>query len=259
MKRPNTLPTTYLPASFVRHRRKQITKSTRKDILDQFNASGRICALCDKVVEAHEKLHLDHILAVSAGGTDDISNLQYVHAKCNLRRNNMTVNDARTRIRIEDLQSVTRSMSHNSNITIRFGINTSIGEVISWHDQKEKWHAQICIYDQLVHLGYYKYEEHALEACQYVLNDWRENISIFEGVKWINRRKKWQAQVWIDGRLEHLGYYENEETAHEVYQKARAEKRNLNQIQTAPNTLTKRSDAIPNVVVRHFGVHRIAL
>ena len=208
----------------VRQGRKQITKSTRKDLLNQFNANGRICALCDKVVEAHEKLHLDHILPVSEGGTDDISNLQYVHANCNLRRSNMTVNDGKKYIRLGDLRAVTRSMSQSSNMAIRNGENPSVRAVVAWNDQKEKWQAQIAINDRLEHLGYYKYKKNALNAYQDALNESRKDISLFEGVRWIIRRKKmqYQAQVWIDGRLEHLGYYEDEETAHEVYQKARA-------------------------------------
>ena len=231
MKRPITLPTTYLPGSYARGRRprrKQITRPTRKDLLDQFNASGRICPLCGKVVEAHEKLHLDHIIPVTQGGSDEISNLQYVHARCNLKRANMTVDDAKIYIRLEDLRSVTSSMSQSSNMAIRNGENTSVRTVVAWNDQKEKWHAQIAINGRLEHLGYYKYEEHALEACQDVLNDRRPNISIFEGVKWIDRRKKWQSQVWIDGRLEHLvsslWYTRQRKKGEEAFRKARGDR-----------------------------------
>jgi 5-methylcytosine-specific restriction enzyme A len=222
MKRPITLPTTYMPAIYTAKRqpRKHITKSTRKDILDQFNASGRICALCGKAVEAHEKLHLDHIIPVAEGGMGDASNLQYVHERCNMMKSSIPVDNAKKKLRLRALRSTTRSMSHSSNMAIRYGENTSICEVVAWHDQKEKWQAQICINDRLEHLGYYKDGENAFKAFQDVLNNMRENISIFEGVKWIDRRKKWQAQIWIDGRLEHLGYFKDEEDAHKIYHQA---------------------------------------
>jgi 5-methylcytosine-specific restriction endonuclease McrA len=48
------------------------------------NALGSPCPLCRTPLLPHQRLHLDHIIARSLGGTDDPRNLQVVHRRCNL-------------------------------------------------------------------------------------------------------------------------------------------------------------------------------
>jgi hypothetical protein len=36
-------------------------------------------------------------------------------------------------------------------------------------------------------------------------------------VSWVKSRKKWQAQMWIDGRNQHLGYHDTWEQARAAY------------------------------------------
>ena len=45
-----------------------------------------VCGLCKEPVETHAGIHIDHIIPVALGGTDDLENLQVAHAHCNLRK-----------------------------------------------------------------------------------------------------------------------------------------------------------------------------
>lgn len=46
------------------------------------------CQICGATVDDGAKLHVDHILPVSKGGTNDIKNLQILCEKCNLGKHN---------------------------------------------------------------------------------------------------------------------------------------------------------------------------
>ncbi|HEX6664283.1 MAG TPA: HNH endonuclease signature motif containing protein [Gaiellaceae bacterium] len=50
------------------------------------NALGSPCPLCSRPLLPHERLHLDHVVALSWGGSDHPANLQVVHQRCNLRK-----------------------------------------------------------------------------------------------------------------------------------------------------------------------------
>ena len=43
--------------------------------------------------------------------------------------------------------------------------------------------------------------------------------SIYKGVCWHKLHKKWRVEIRIDGKVKHLGYFNNEEEASEAYQK----------------------------------------
>ena len=43
--------------------------------------------------------------------------------------------------------------------------------------------------------------------------------SKYIGVSWHNRGNKWEARIRINGKSKHLGYFDNEEEAAEVYKK----------------------------------------
>lgn len=47
-----------------------------------------LCAICGKPIEAFSDCHADHIIPFSKGGQTVASNLQLVHAHCNLKKNN---------------------------------------------------------------------------------------------------------------------------------------------------------------------------
>lgn len=52
-------------------------------------------------------------------------------------------------------------------------------------------------------------------------NQQNNNSSGYKGVSWHNRIKKWQAYISINGKREHLGYFEiKEEAAHKYNERA---------------------------------------
>jgi hypothetical protein len=48
----------------------------------------------------------------------------------------------------------------------------------------------------------------------------REAGSKYRGVSWSKSNKKWQAQIYFDGKKHHLGYFEDEEEAARAYDRA---------------------------------------
>lgn len=46
----------------------------------------------------------------------------------------------------------------------------------------------------------------------------KKGTSKYTGVCWRKARQKWRARIAINGKLKHLGYFENELDAHEAYQ-----------------------------------------
>lgn len=49
-------------------------------------AYGRQCPLCGRQMTKSTPLHLDHKKSRALGGTGEMTNLQMVHARCNLRK-----------------------------------------------------------------------------------------------------------------------------------------------------------------------------
>ena len=47
-----------------------------------------VCGICKQRIEPWERMHIDHIVPRSKGGSDKRSNLQAAHAVCNLRKGN---------------------------------------------------------------------------------------------------------------------------------------------------------------------------
>lgn len=45
-----------------------------------------------------------------------------------------------------------------------------------------------------------------------------KSTSVYVGVHWYKKSKKWQAQIRIKGKLKHLGLFVNEIDAHNAYQ-----------------------------------------
>ena len=61
-----------------------------------------------------------------------------------------------------------------------------------------------------------------LRASTYKQNSWnskrrRRGSSGFKGVTWKEERGKWVAQIFVDGRNRHLGYFDDPEAAHDAY------------------------------------------
>lgn len=64
--------------------RTPIPKWMRDQVLDR---DGLTCGLCGGDVEAGD-VHMDHILPVTRGGKNRVTNLQVTHSRCNIRKGN---------------------------------------------------------------------------------------------------------------------------------------------------------------------------
>lgn len=51
----------------------------------------------------------------------------------------------------------------------------------------------------------------------------RDNTSGLKGVSWHPRQRKWIARLGVDGRIRHLGCFEDKAEAHEAYIRAASE------------------------------------
>lgn len=69
-----------------KNRRRAIPLLNRKTALEEFARTGRRCALGGWIVRPEDDVHFDHILPVSRGGSDDITNLRVAHARCNMMK-----------------------------------------------------------------------------------------------------------------------------------------------------------------------------
>ncbi len=65
-----------------RPRRQTFPKTTRIRLL---NAQDYRCAICTGPMGLYDS-HIDHIVPLSVGGADEVSNLQLTHMNCNLRK-----------------------------------------------------------------------------------------------------------------------------------------------------------------------------
>lgn len=66
-----------------KYRRKPISGKLRLDVMERDDYR---CQMCGRTVEDGVKLHIDHIVPVSKGGTNDMNNLQVLCHKCNLAK-----------------------------------------------------------------------------------------------------------------------------------------------------------------------------
>ena len=58
-----------------------------------------ICLLCSRDLPFESRsVHVDHVVPASKGGSDDITNLQAVHSRCNQLKSDRCDRDARVRI-----------------------------------------------------------------------------------------------------------------------------------------------------------------
>lgn len=62
--------------------RDQLPPLLRKTIIDR---DGNVCGICGDDVELDD-IHIDHIVPVSKGGSNRLTNLRVTHARCNMRK-----------------------------------------------------------------------------------------------------------------------------------------------------------------------------
>jgi hypothetical protein len=81
MKHPVGLPRYY------NGKRKGLSNSVKEAVYAKLHRNGNTCALCGRpIILPNDKVHIDHIIPVRQGGSDDLSNLQVVHDACNLAK-----------------------------------------------------------------------------------------------------------------------------------------------------------------------------
>jgi 5-methylcytosine-specific restriction enzyme A len=68
-------------------RRRQLTRAVQNSV---FKRDGFTCRSC-RAEPLIENLHIDHIVPLSAGGSDDLSNLQVLCRDCNLSKGSKIV------------------------------------------------------------------------------------------------------------------------------------------------------------------------
>jgi HNH endonuclease len=73
-----------LPRFYSSQERKGLTVEVKREVFRQLQDNGNICGICGLVISSTDKVHIDHIVPVRRGGTNEASNLQVVHEKCNL-------------------------------------------------------------------------------------------------------------------------------------------------------------------------------
>ncbi len=75
-----------LPRYYKTDERKPLSNTVKEAVYSRLRSNGNVCALCGRPILADDTVHIDHMLPVRKGGTDDPSNLHVVHARCNLTK-----------------------------------------------------------------------------------------------------------------------------------------------------------------------------
>lgn len=72
------------------NKRVSIPFQQRKELIGFARSHAQVCSLCGQPMGQYfdEHLHIDHIVPVSKGGTNERENLQVVHKTCNLMKSN---------------------------------------------------------------------------------------------------------------------------------------------------------------------------
>ena len=66
--------------------RKAKAVATTVDLRLVIKAANGRCGICQRPIRAGTPTHFDHIVPFAAGGTHALDNLQFTHARCNLRK-----------------------------------------------------------------------------------------------------------------------------------------------------------------------------
>lgn len=108
--------------------RKAIPKAIRESVKARFD--GR-CGYCGEVPL---KMHIDHVVAVNAGGTNDPANLMPACFSCNNYKMNMQLETFRGELAIQAKRA--RMKSLNFRLAERFGLISVHEKPIVFHFEK---------------------------------------------------------------------------------------------------------------------------
>lgn len=62
----------------------------------------RVCGICSTLIAENETCTIDHIIALSQGGTNDFQNLQLAHERCNSIKGKMSLTSKKAQNFIKD-------------------------------------------------------------------------------------------------------------------------------------------------------------
>jgi len=139
------------------------------------------------------------------------------------------INGDRSNDRVENLRIVTSRA--NTSTSFRSDRNSLSSEYVgvNWDKKTSKWKAQIYHNGVSVVLGYYDTEIEASKAYQLALSKIKDGsfnpdtykpkyTSKYKGICFKKANNKWVAQIWINGKRKHIGYFRTELEALEAYQ-----------------------------------------
>ena len=119
--------------------------------------------------------------------------------------------------RRENIRIVTRGENGRNRIdNVEFQSDV---DGVSWNAHIKAWMAQPRVNDKMVHLGYFDmrfqaeaavlmYLETGMRVKRSDLRRTAEFQSDVPGVTWYSRYEAWQAQPWVNGKQNHLGYFD---------------------------------------------------
>lgn len=120
----------------------------------------------------------------------------------------------------------------------KFGISKYKGVILN---KQGNWGAHISYNKKTIHLGTYKLEYHAALAYDRAAREYFKKFaylnfpkvtdysilepvskrftSQYKGVSYVKRDKRWKADVWINGKSKHIGYFKSEKEAFQAREK----------------------------------------
>lgn len=132
-------------------------------------------------------------------------------------------NQIRNDNRIENLRIVTSRVNSNQKHLKSSSQYTGV----TWFKHANKWRSQIKINGKQICLGYFNKEEEASQCYENALKNYSLGIEIevkkpnftskYKGVCFDKRKRKWIAQIKINGSKKHIGTFNTELEAHNAY------------------------------------------
>ena len=129
--------------------------------------------------------------------------------------------------RIKATKSAKKALDPNYGMS-RDATSQHIG--VCWYTGTNKWTAQIKIDGKSKYLGVFTDELEAAAWYNKALADHKAGLpvevqrkkttSTLPGVSWCKTKKKWRAQIYFDGKVKHLAFFNDELEAAKCYQEA---------------------------------------
>ena len=121
---------------------------------------------------------------------------------------------------------------HNLEVVVemmssRFRNNhpTSRQKGVNWRTTTNNWQVTIRVYGRAVYVGTFGDEEEAIKAYREAAVKYNVSLkSRYKGVYFDKKSRKWRAQIWMNGKQNNLGVFDDEEEAAEAYREAKSDR-----------------------------------